>query len=108
MIIIAYILSGISLLMGFLLVMPQPKFPLSFWLLLPKLPAGALSAYWAVMGVVGAIIGRASGAYWAVPLGIAGTGILSTYVWRCTRDHKDFVKAFGTGWADQIAPEQAR
>jgi acetyl esterase/lipase len=30
------------------------------------------------------------------------------YVWRCTRDHKGFEKAFGPGWSDQILPEQAR
>jgi len=29
------------------------------------------------------------------------------YVWRCTRDHKGFEKAFGSGWEDQIPPQQA-
>ena len=59
MIVSAYILTGLSLLMGVLLIVPQPKFPASFWLLLPKLPAGAFSPYWAVIGAVGAVIGLA-------------------------------------------------
>jgi hypothetical protein len=54
---LAYILSGLSFLMSLLLLIGQPKFPLSFWLLLPKLPAGALSPYWVIMGAAGAIIG---------------------------------------------------
>jgi acetyl esterase/lipase len=108
MTILATILSGLSLLMSVLLVIKQPKFPLSFWLLLPKLCAGTLSPYWAIMGAVGAIIGGISGAYWAIPMGILGAGMMIWYVWRCTRDHKGFEKAFGAGWADQIPPEQAK
>jgi acetyl esterase/lipase len=108
MTILAYLLSGLSLLMAVLLVMPQPKFPLSFWLLLLKLPAGALSAYWAIMGAVGATIGGISGAYWAIPVGILGAIIMSWYVWRCTQGHNGFTQAFGADWSDQIPPEQTR
>ena len=108
MIILAYILSGFSLLMGIILLIPQPKFPLSFWFFFPKLPAGALSPYWAVIGAVGAIIGGISGVYWAVLIGIIGAGIMIWYVWRCSREHKGFEDAFGAGWSDQISPEQSR
>jgi acetyl esterase/lipase len=108
MITLAIILSGLSFLMSLLLVIRQPKFPLSFWLLLPKLSAGALSPYWAIMGAVGAIIGGISGAYWAIPMGILGAGMMIWYVWRCTRDHRGFEKAFCAGWPDQIPPEQAK
>jgi len=76
--------------------------------LLPKLPAGALSPYWAVVGAAGAIIGGISGSYWAVPIGILGAGIMIWYVWRCSQDHKGFEGAFGIDWADQIPPEQTR
>ena len=105
---LAHILSGISLLMSVLLLIGQPKFPLSFWLLLLKLPAGALSSYWAIMGAMGAIIGGISGAYWAVPMGILGAGTMIWYVWRCTRDHNGFEDTFGADWSGQIPPEQTR
>jgi acetyl esterase/lipase len=108
MIILAYILSGLSLLMSVLLLIPQ-KFPLGFFLVwIPKLAAGALSPYWAIMGVVGAVIGAVYEAYWAIPMGIVAAGAMIWYVWRCTRDHDGFARAFGAGWSDQIPPEQAR
>ena len=37
-----------------------------------------------------------------------GAGMMVWYVWRCTRDHKGFEKAFGPGWREQIHPEQAK
>lgn len=46
MIILSYILSGLSLLMSVFLLVPQPKFPLSFYLLFQKLIGGALSPYY--------------------------------------------------------------
>ena len=30
------------------------------------------------------------------------------YIWRCSRDHNGFEKAFGAGWSDQIPPEQTK
>jgi acetyl esterase/lipase len=30
------------------------------------------------------------------------------YIWGCTRDHKGFEDAFGSGWKDQIPPQQAK
>jgi acetyl esterase/lipase len=108
MITLAYILSGISLLMSVLFLI-RLKFPLGFFTLwIPKLTAGALSPYWAIMGAVGAILGGISGAYWAVPMGIVAAGMMIWYVWRCTRDHNGFEEAFGTGWSDKIPPEGAR
>jgi len=105
MIILAYILSGLSLLMSILLFIGQPKFPLSFWLLFPKLIAGALSPYWAIIGVVGSLIGWGYQALWAIPTGIIGAGVMVWYVWECRRDHNGFEDAFGAGWSDQIPPE---
>jgi acetyl esterase/lipase len=107
MIIIAYILSGLSLLMSVLLLI-QTKNPLGWIVLLPKLIAEGLSPYWAIMGAVGAVIGWVYEAIWAVPMGILGAGMMIWYVWRCTRDHKRFANAFGAGWSDQIPPQQAR
>jgi acetyl esterase/lipase len=73
-----------------------------------KLYAGALSPYWAIIGAVGALIGWGYQALWAIPMGIVGACMMTWYVWRCTRDHNGFEKAFGAGWSDQIPPEQAR
>ncbi|HEY5729467.1 MAG TPA: alpha/beta hydrolase [Anaerolineales bacterium] len=107
MTILATNLSGILLLMNVLLLI-QTKMPLGWFVLFPKLTAGALSPYWAIIGVVGAIIGGISGAYWAVPIGIISAGIMTLYVWRCARDHTGFEDAFGTGWEGQIPPQQAK
>jgi len=73
-----------------------------------KLAAGALSPIWAIMGAAGAVIGWMYQAFWVVPIGIVIAGMMIWYVWRCSRDHDGFEKAFSTGWSDQILPEQAR
>jgi acetyl esterase/lipase len=104
--ILATILSGLSLLMGVLLLI-RAKNPLGWVTIAPKMIASALSPYWAIIGVVGALIGWAYNALWAIPMGIIGAGMMIWYVWRCTRDHKAFEYAFGSGWEDQIAPQQA-
>ncbi len=107
MIIIAYILSGLSLLMSVVFLI-RLKFPKGMIIWFPKLAAGALSPYWAILGAVGTVLGWVYGAFWAIPMGILGAGMMIWYVWRCTRDHKGFEKAFGADWSDQIRPEQAR
>ncbi|NIN60838.1 MAG: alpha/beta hydrolase fold domain-containing protein, partial [Gammaproteobacteria bacterium] len=107
MITLAYILSGLSLLMSVLFLI-QTKNPLGWIVLIPKLTPGALSPYWAIMGAVGAVIGWVYQGLWAIPMGILGAGMMIWYVWRCTRDHNGFEKAFGAGWSDQIPPEQAK
>jgi acetyl esterase/lipase len=103
--ILAYILSGLSLLMSALFLI-KLKFP-SFVFLL-KLLAVVLSPYWVIMGAVGAVMGWIYQALWAIPMGIVGAGWMTWYVWRCTRDHNGFEKAFGAGWSDHIPPEQAK
>ena len=107
MITLATILSGVSLLMSFLFLI-HLRSPLGWIALFPKLTAGALSPYWAIMGAVGAVIGWWYQAPWAIPMGFVGAGMMIWYVWRSTRDHKGFENAFGAGWSDQILPEQAR
>ncbi|NIQ92103.1 MAG: hypothetical protein GWN93_25230, partial [Deltaproteobacteria bacterium] len=67
-----------------------------------------MSPYWAIVGAVGAVIGWVYGALWAIPMGIVGAGMMIWYVWRCTRDHNGFEDAFGSGWKDQIPPQQAK
>ena len=105
MIILAYILSGLSLLMSVLL--PIKLKPPSNVMFL-KMLAESLSPCWVITGVVGAAIGWAYQSLWAVPMGIVGAATMILYIWRCTRDHKGFEKAFGAGWSDQIRPEQAK
>ncbi len=106
MIILAYILSGISLLMSALFLI-KPNTKLLMILCLP-LVAAALSPFWAILGAAGAVLGWVYSAFWAIPMGILGAGWMTWYIWRVTRDHKGFEKAFGAGWKDQILPEQAR
>lgn len=106
MIFLATILSGLSLLMSVLLLV-RAKIPFLFLLLFPLL-AGALSPYWAVLGVVGAVIGWIYTAYWAVAMGTAGAIAMILYVWGNTRGHQEFEKAFGPNWSEQIPAEQAK
>ncbi len=107
MIILATILSGLSLLMGLLLLV-KLKSPLGVMIWFPKLTAGALSSIWAIMGAAGVVIGWGYQAPWAIPMGIIGAGVMFGYIWRCTRDHKGFEDAFGSGWKDRIPPQQAK
>jgi acetyl esterase/lipase len=108
MLILAYILSGLSLLMSVLFLI-RLKFPLGFFTVwIPKLFAGALAPYWAIMGAVGAFIGWSYQALWAILMGIVVAIIMISYVWRCTRDHNGFENAFGACWSDQIPPQQAK
>ena len=105
---LAYILTGLPLLMSVLFFIQPKKFILKTIALVPILIAGALSPYWAIMGIAGAAIGWIYEAFWAIPMGIVSAGTMIWFVWRCSRDHDGFEKAFGTGWSDQILPEQAR
>ncbi len=107
MIILAYSLLGLSFLMSVLLLI-HLRAPLGWMLLFLKLPAGALSPYWAIAGVAGAILGWVYDALWAVPMGLLGAGWMTWYIWRCTRDHNGFESAFGAGWEDQIPSLQAK
>jgi acetyl esterase/lipase len=106
MIILATILSGLSLLMSALFLI-KPKTELLFILFLPLI-AAALSPLWALMGAVGAVLGWVSGAFWAIPMGVLGAGWMTWYIWQSTREHNGFDKAFGPGWQDKIPPESAK
>ncbi len=103
--ILAYIFSSLSLLLSSLYFI-KLRFP-SFTLML-KLLAISLSPYWALMGAIGAAIGWVYQAPWAILMGLLGAGWMTVYVWRSTREHKGFEKAFGPGWSDQLLPEQTR
>jgi len=105
MIILATILSGLSLLMSILYFI-KLRYP-SFVLLL-KLLAVVLSPYWAIIGAAGVVLGWLYQAPWAVTMGILGAGWMTWYAWRCTRSHNGFEKAFGVNWSEHILPEQSR
>jgi acetyl esterase/lipase len=107
MIILATTLSGLSLLMSVLLLI-RLKMPQGFYVLPLRMMTVALSPYWAIMGLVGAVIGWFYQALWVIPMGIVGAGVMIGYVWRVTRDHNGFEKAFDASWSDQIPPEQAK
>jgi acetyl esterase/lipase len=108
--ILATIFSGFSLLMGLLFfLLPKPRnFTTGFYVWFPKLAAGALSLVWTIMGAVGAVIGWSSEAYWAIPIGVFGAGMMVWYGYQCTREHNGFEEAFGPGWSEQIPPNQTR
>jgi hypothetical protein len=94
MIILATILSGLSLLKS-LLFLIHLRSPFGWMIWFPKLTVEGYSPCWVIMGAAGAVIGWASGAFWAVPMGIIGSGTMAWYLWRCTRNLKGFEKAFG-------------
>jgi acetyl esterase/lipase len=106
MIILAFSLSGLSLLMSALFLV-RPNVKLLFFLFLPIF-AAALSPLWAVLGAAGAVLGWIYGAPWAVPMGLFGAGWMTWYIWRSTRHQAGFEKAFGPSWKDLIPAEQTR
>lgn len=106
MIILAYILSGLSFVMSALLPV-QTTSPKGWLVLIFKLAAGALSPCWAILGAAGAVLGWVSQAFWAVPIGMVGAGMMILYVWRSSRNHKGFEEAYGAGWSEEIPPAQA-
>ena len=105
MLILATILSGLSLLMSILLFIKLKGIGMA---LFAKLAAAALSLEWAFLGAIGAVLSWVYWAYWAIPVGVVGAGIMFWYGWRNTRNHDGFEKAFGVGWEDQIPPQQAK
>lgn len=105
MAILAYVLSSLPLLMSILFFVRLRVVNLA---LFAELAAGALSPIWAIMGIIGAVMGWTYQFLWAIPLGLLGAGIMVLYVWRCARDHKGFEKAFGVGWSHHIPPEQTK
>lgn len=107
MVTLAYILSGVPLLMSTLLLL-RLKMPQGFYLLALKIMAVALSPVWAVMGLAGAVTGWIYQASWAIPMGLVGGGIMIAYIWRVTREHHGLEKAFGTAWSDSIPPEREK
>jgi acetyl esterase/lipase len=106
--ILAYILSSISILMSLLFFIRPKAFMIKGMVMVLIMIAGSLSPLWAIIGVIGAILGGISGAYWAIPMGILGAGVMIGYVWRSTRDHKGFEEAFGPGWSNQIPCDQEK
>ena len=105
MIILATILSGLSLLLSVLFFIQLKTLNLIYF---AKMAAGAFSPIWAIMGAVGALIGWRYGAPLAIVMGILGAGMMILYIWRCTRDHGGFEDAFGSGWKHQISPQQVK
>jgi acetyl esterase/lipase len=105
--VLAYIFSGLSLLMSIMLLLRLRTSLIGLVLYVPKLLAGALSLFWAMIGTIGAVLGGISGAYWSVLMGIVGVIVMIWYIWRCTRDHNGFDQAFGADWLDQISTDNA-
>jgi acetyl esterase/lipase len=106
-IILAYILSGLSLLLSALIFLKLES-PRGWYFIVPKTVILALSPYWAIIGAIGAVLGVVYQAIGAIPMGIVGAILMIWYVWGCARKHKGFENAFGADWSDHIQPEQAK
>ena len=103
--ILATILSSLSFLMCILLFIKLKSIGLALFI---KLAASALSILWMGLGVIGAVLGGVYQAYWTIPVGMVGSGVMFWYIWRNTRGHDGFEKAFGPGWEEKITPQQVR
>ncbi len=103
--ILAYILSGLSLLMSILLLV---KLKVLNFALFAKVFAGALSPIWACAGIAGAFISWVHHDFYSVPIGVIGAGMMIVYILRITRDHDGFDTAFGEGWSDTIPTDQIK
>ena len=108
MVILAYLLSSLSLLLGVMFFVQAKPPPVGFITLFFKILATALSPLWAVTGIVGAVLGWRYQSLGAMAIGLVGTLLMLVYLWRITRDHGEFGRAFGMGWAASILPEQLR
>ncbi|MGD8398270.1 MAG: alpha/beta hydrolase [Anaerolineae bacterium] len=101
----AWLLSGVSLALGALhFVHLRTLWGLSLWV--PKMLAGALSPWLAVLGAVGALLGAAGRAPLAIAAGIGGAWASARYVWRTVTALGDFERAFGLRWAERISEAQ--
>jgi acetyl esterase/lipase len=105
MTIIIYFLSGLPLLMS-MFIFSKLKSPRGWYFIIPKIITLALSPYWVIIGVAGAILGIIYQAIWAIPIGIIGAILNAWYIWGCARAHNGFEDAFGADWAEKLQPEQ--
>ena len=74
---------------------------------LPKMLAGALSPYLALLSALGGLLGLALGDPWSLAAGVAGAVISALHFWRVIAPHQGFERAFGAGWQDRLSPSQS-
>ncbi len=104
----SYFLAVIPFIMSVLLIV-RNKAPLGFIGLFPKLAAGALSPWWFLMGLAGAILGGLAGNVWTLAIGGISTGFMAWYVWKAVTVPADFGSAFGSDWQSRLAgPRSSR
>lgn len=78
-------------------------------LAIPKLLAGALAPFLAIMGGLGGVIGLARRDRAAALAGLFGAAVAVRHVVKITAPHDAFDQAFGPDWRSRIPPElQAR
>jgi acetyl esterase/lipase len=75
---------------------------------LPKMLAGALAPYLALISALGALLGLALGDPWLLGAGVAGAAISGLHFWRVIAPHRGFERAFGAGWQARLSPSQSR
>lgn len=75
---------------------------------LPKMLAGALVPYLALLSAVGALLGLGLGDPWSLAAGVAGAVISVLHFWRVVAPYQGFARAFGAGWQASLPSSQSR
>ena len=102
---LAAVLAFVSAGMGAMLFF-RPKAPAAWAVYGPRLLAGALAPFNAVMGVLAQVLGLLSGAPLVALLGGWEAFAAGRYIRRMGMPHQGFEQAFGAGWEQKIPPER--
>lgn len=102
---LALIVSAISLAVGSLTLLKHTS-PRTLFLVMPKFLGAAFSAWIALLGAVGALMGFLTRSWIAFAIGLIAALLSADYVRRVTvRQGIAFARAFGAGWRECIAPK---
>lgn len=105
MVILSRFLSFLALFFGLLTWIKFPPGLIGGIIWLPKLWASAWSPVFAAVGLIGAGLGLAASDALAAVAGMIAAGIDLRHIYKVTRPHNRFTKAFGSNWLERIPPE---
>ncbi len=94
---LAFLAAGLSTLYFF-----RVRSARDIGLAFPKLIAGAISPFMAVLGLLGAVLGFFARAPLALAAGLFGLWSSARHVWKVVSAAADFAPAFGPDWAERI------
>ncbi len=101
--ILTQILCGLALAMAGILLI-HLRSPLGWFILFPKLVAGALSPIWLAGGMVGTGLAFLNGQVTTAMGGMLGSIIMISYIRSCTRSHRQLAPAFGEDLQEGAPP----